>query len=111
MKKAASRAPGPGAPKKAETTARTTYTLELAAELTGAEPELIRYYHVSGVLTAIPASVKTKPLFDDDAIYELRRLEHYRRHFGANRAALVFIGGLLREVSRLEAELRFRSHP
>ena len=88
---------------------RATYTLKLASQMTGAEPELIRYYHVSGVLHTAPKSGRS-PLFDDDAIYELRRLEHYRRQLGANREALVFIGGLLREVSRLEDELRFRSH-
>ncbi|HZZ17845.1 MAG TPA: MerR family transcriptional regulator [Opitutaceae bacterium] len=89
--------------------ARASYTLKLASQMTGAEPELIRYYHVSGILHAAPKGGRS-PLFDDDSIYELRRLEHYRRQLGANRQALALIGGLLREVARLEAELRFRGH-
>jgi hypothetical protein len=88
---------------------RATYTLQIASQMTGAEPDLIRYYHVSGVLHAAPKAGRS-PMFDDDAIYELRRLEHYRRQLGANRQALAFIGSLLREVARLEGELRFRSH-
>jgi hypothetical protein len=95
------------APKKT-VGARMTYTLEVASKMTGAEPELIRYYHVSGVVHAAPKG--SGAMFDDDAIYELRRLEHYRRHLGANRQALALIGGLLREVARLEAELRFKGH-
>jgi hypothetical protein len=96
------------APKKA--TPRATYTLERASKMTGAEPELIRYYHVSGVFHAAPKAARS-PVFDDDAIYELQRLEHYRRQLGASRQALVFISTLLREVARLEGELRFRNHP
>jgi len=107
MKKPQAKAPRRRGQKQTGPVARATYTLELAAQLTGAEPELIRYYHVSGVLQAHPA-MAAEPVFDDDAIYELRRLEHYRRHLGANRQALVLIGGLLREVARLEAELRSR---
>jgi hypothetical protein len=91
------------------TAARSTYTIELASQMTGAAPELIRYYHISGVLHTAPKGGR-RPVFDDDAIFELRRLEHYRRQLGANRQALVFIGSLLRDVARLEAELRFRAH-
>jgi hypothetical protein len=105
MKKHTARAKRPKVRKKSGSATRTTYTLELASRLTGTEPELIRYYHVSGVLH-LNSAAAAEPVFDDDAIYELRRLEHYRRHLGASREVLVLIGGLLREVARLEAEVR-----
>ncbi|HEY5228997.1 MAG TPA: hypothetical protein VIJ19_10675 [Opitutaceae bacterium] len=105
MKKPPARTLGRKGHERAGRGVRATYTLELAARLTGAEPELIRYYHVRGILHARSAQA-AEPVFDDDTIYELRRLEHYRRHLGANREALVLIGGLLREVARLEVELR-----
>jgi hypothetical protein len=104
MKKQPSKAKSRKVQKRSKAGAWPTYTVELAAQLSGTEPELIRYYHVSGILHAHGARLQG-PVFDDDAIYELRRLEHYRRHLGANRDALVLIGRLLREVARLKAEV------
>jgi hypothetical protein len=92
--------PGRGSP--------ATYSIEAAAELVGIHPELVRYYCSRGFLGAVSPD---KPVFDDDAIYELRRIEHYRRHHGVSRRALPVISELLREVQRLEAELRFRGYP
>ena len=104
MKKQAKRAK---APKRAS---MQGYSIEAAAELTGVDPELIRYYCSHGIVAVVRARPRQAPLFDDDAIYELRRIEHYRRHFGVDRTALAFIGGLLREVARLEGELRYHGH-
>jgi hypothetical protein len=104
MKKQARKSKPPRVP------STTGYSIDAAAELTGVEPELIRYYCSHGIVAVVQARRRQGPVFDDDAIYELRRIEHYRRHFGVDRSALAFIGGLLREVARLENELRFHGH-
>ncbi|HEY4989517.1 MAG TPA: MerR family transcriptional regulator [Opitutaceae bacterium] len=90
---------------------RSTYTLEAAAELADVHPELVRYYLSQGVFGPLAAGEGQTPLFDEDAVYELRRIEHFRRHYGVHRRALPLISRLLRDVARLEAELRFRREP
>ncbi len=50
-------------------------------------------------------------VFDDDALYDLRRIKHYRRLHGVNLRALPVVFGLLREIESLRAELRFRRDP
>ena len=91
--------------------AKSTYTLKAAAEITGTHPDLILYYHGRGVFGAGATTARGMPVFDDDGIYELRRLEHYRRHLTADKAALALIAGLLHQVARLETALRYRDHP
>jgi DNA-binding transcriptional MerR regulator len=86
---------------------RATYSLGVAAELAGVHPELARYYWQRGLLGSGRPAQGEDPVFDDDALYELRRIEHYRQHFGVSRRALPLLCRLLREVARLEAEVRF----
>jgi hypothetical protein len=86
--------------------ARATYSLEVVAELAGVHPDLALHYWKQGLFGSRAAS-GSKPRFDDDALYELRRIEHYRQHYGISRSALPLITRLLREVARLEAEVRF----
>jgi DNA-binding transcriptional MerR regulator len=90
---------------------RSTYSLDDAARLADVHPELARYYHRLGLFGSVAGDPESAPVFDDDGIYELRRIEHYRRHYGVNRRALPLISRLLREVARLEAEVRFRDSP
>jgi DNA-binding transcriptional MerR regulator len=90
---------------------RQTYSLEDAARAADVHPELLRYYCRVGLFGPDKGDPESDPVFDDDAIYELRRIEHYRRHYGVNRRALPLISGLLRELARLEAEVRFRGFP
>jgi DNA-binding transcriptional MerR regulator len=92
---------GPGA---------ATYPLETAARLADVHPDVLRYYCRLGLLGRARAGV-LELIFDDEAIYEVRRIEHYRRHRGVNRQALPLVLELLREVERLEAELRFLRSP
>jgi DNA-binding transcriptional MerR regulator len=96
---------------RAESPGRSTYSLGDAAELTDVHPEMIRYYCRLGMFTPVRGDLEAEPVFDDDAIYELRRIEHYRRHYGVNRRALPLICRLLRDVARLEAEVRFQEGP
>jgi DNA-binding transcriptional MerR regulator len=90
---------------------RSTYSVDEAAQLAEVHPELVRYYFRLGLFGPHRAETDSEPVFDDDAIYELRRIEHYRRHYGVSRQALPLISRLLREVARLEAEVRFRQAP
>ena len=83
------------------------YSLETAARLAGVHPEMLRYYCQLGLFGAARVQGETELVFDDDALYELRRFEHYRRHHGVNRRTLRLICDLWRDVERLEAELRF----
>jgi DNA-binding transcriptional MerR regulator len=87
------------------------YSLEDAARLAGMHPEMLRHYCRLGLFGAARARQEATPTFDDDALYELRRFEHYRRHHGVSRRTLRLICSLWREIDRLQAELRFRRGP
>jgi DNA-binding transcriptional MerR regulator len=85
-----------------------TYSLETAARLAGVHPEMLRYYCQLGLFGDERARSETELIFDDDALYELRRFEHYRRHNRVSRKTLRLLCDLWREVERLQIELRFR---
>lgn len=87
------------------------YSLDAAAVLAGVHPEMLRYYCQIGLLGARRSGEEGEPTFDDDALYEVRRIEHFRRHHGVNRQALPLLCGLLREVERLRSEVRFLRGP
>ena len=88
-----------------------TYSLEAAARLAGVHPEMLRYYCQLGLFGETREQPEAELIFDDDALYELRRFEHYRRQHKLNRKTLRLICGLWREVERLNAELRFLRGP
>jgi DNA-binding transcriptional MerR regulator len=92
-------------------TGPATYSLEAAARLAGVHPEMLRYYCRLGLFGEARAQPGTELVFDDDALFELRRIEHYRRHHGVNRKTLRLICGLWHEIERLQTELRFRRGP
>jgi DNA-binding transcriptional MerR regulator len=83
------------------------YSLEDTARLAGVHPEMLRYYCQLGLFGEARARPEAELVFDDDALYELRRFEHYRRRLGVNRQTLRLLCDLWREVERLETELRF----
>ncbi len=84
-----------------------SYSLEAAAGLADVHPEMLRYYCQMGILGQVRAKADAELIFDDDAIYELRRFEHYRQHHGLNRKTLRLLCELWREVERLRNEVRF----
>ncbi|MFA6289203.1 MAG: hypothetical protein WC661_17610 [Opitutaceae bacterium] len=88
-------------------TGPATHSLETAAALAGVHPAMLRHYCRLGLFGEARAQPDAEPVFDDDALYELRRFEHYRLKQGVNRKTLRLICGLWREVDRLQAELRF----
>jgi hypothetical protein len=87
------------------------YSLESAAQLAGVHPEMLRYYCRLGILGEAQAQWDADPVFDDDALFELRRFESYRRQHSVDRPTLRLILGLKREVERLRAEVRFLRGP
>jgi len=87
------------------------YSLHAAAHLCGMHPDLVRHYCELGLLGPERADPGREPLFDDTALYELRRIEHYQRHYGVNRQTLPVLCELWREVDRLQAEVRFLRGP
>ena len=90
-----------------DNTGPAVHSLETAAALAGVHPQMLRHYCKLGLFGEARAQPDTEPVFDDDALYELRRFEHYRLKQGVNRKTLRLICGLWREVDRLQAELRF----
>jgi putative ubiquitin-RnfH superfamily antitoxin RatB of RatAB toxin-antitoxin module len=89
----------------------STYSIEDAARMAGIHPELLRHYCRLGIFGRSMAAKDADPVFDDDSLYELLRFEHFRRFHGWNRRTARLICNLLREVERLQAELRFRRGP
>ena len=87
------------------------YSLEDAARLADLHPEMLRFYCQQGLCGEARTKPESELTFDDDALYELRRFEHYRRRHGVNRKALRLIASLSREVERLNRELRFLHGP
>lgn len=87
------------------------YSLSTAAHLTGVHPELLRHYCQLGLVGGPRAEAEYEPTFDDNALFEVRRIEHFQRDLGVNRQALPLICGLLREVDRLQTEIRFLRGP
>jgi DNA-binding transcriptional MerR regulator len=83
------------------------YSLEAAAALCGVKPAMLRYYCRLGLLGPGRADPASEPVFDDNALYEVRRIEHYQHHHGVNRQALPHLCELWRELERLQAEIRF----
>ncbi len=86
------------------------HSLAEAAALTGVRPDLLRYYCRVGLLGRERARGGA-PLFDDDALYEVRRIEHVRQAYGVTRRALPLFCDLLRQVDRLQEEVRFLRGP
>ena len=83
--------------------------LEASAE-TGVSPELLRYYRKVGLLGRDRA-IKKDPIFDDSALFEIRRIERLRTEFGVSRRALPLFCELFRRVEHLQNEVRYLRGP
>jgi DNA-binding transcriptional MerR regulator len=83
------------------------HTIEAVATLTGASRrEILRDYQ-SGLLLSRAAAGSETLMFDDEAVYRVRRIEHLRSVQGINLAGIRLIFELMNEVRRLEDEMRF----
>src|SRR6185369_10518727 len=63
---------------------RAPYTLEELALHGGASPSLVQRYLDEGLLEPIAGNARTAWFFDDNALYELRRIQRLRRELGLN---------------------------
>ena len=86
--------------------APATYSLSIAANQCGVHPALVVHYCRIGLLGSALAEAPGEPVFNDDTLFELRRVEHYRRHHGIERRTLRLLCSLWHDVDRLEAEVR-----
>jgi DNA-binding transcriptional MerR regulator len=82
------------------------YSLATAAKLAGVHEDLVRHYCRIGLLGDTRQTATSEPVFDDQAIYEIRRIEHFRKHHAVNLRALPLVYRLTNEIERLSAELR-----
>ncbi len=81
------------------------YTLEELARLGGVSPALLQRYVDEGLIDPIAGNMRTSFFFDDNALFELRRIQRLRRELGVNIAGVAVIHELQRQIDELKAEL------
>jgi MerR family transcriptional regulator, heat shock protein HspR len=81
------------------------YTLEELARLGGVSPALLQRYVDEGLIDPIAGNMRTSFFFDDNALFELRRIQRLRRELGVNIAGVAVIHELQRQLDDLKAEL------
>ena len=84
------------------------FDLRTAAKDTAVDPDGIRAYCREGLVRAIDYKEDGEPLFDEDAIYWLRRIQNLRTEMQLEGRGLRIVLDLLREVEQLRQELRAR---
>src|SRR6185503_15386276 len=84
---------------------QSPYTLEELARLGGVPPALAQRYVDEGLLEPVAGHPRTAWFFDDNALFELRRIERLRHELGVNIAGVAVIRDLLRQIDELKAEL------
>ena len=90
-----------------ETPRGLVYSLDRAAELAGVDTDLIRSYCELGLLAQVHSEgPDAEARLAEDALYEVRRIEHFRRGHGVNLQALPLLCALVHEVERLRREVR-----
>ena len=85
----------------------SAYSLEIVARIAGVSTETILHYTEQGLIPSRPDSGKS-PVFDDQALLTLRRIEQLRSTCEANTAGLKLILELMDQVDRLKTALRSR---
>jgi DNA-binding transcriptional MerR regulator len=82
------------------------YDVRTAAEYTAVDPDGIRGYLREGLVRAISYKDDGEPLFDEDGIYWLRRIQSLRTEMRLEGPGLRIVLDLMQEVERLRQELR-----
>ncbi|MEO6244869.1 MAG: chaperone modulator CbpM [Opitutaceae bacterium] len=91
--------------------AQLLYSLEAAAQFTGVHSDLLRRYCRMGLLGEARAAAEAELIFDDNALYEVRRIERFRRRHHVNLRALPLVCAMAGAIARLEREIRLlRNH-
>jgi hypothetical protein len=84
------------------------YDIRAAAEYSAVDPEGIRTFCRQGFVTAVKYR-DGEPVFDEDGIYWLRRIQNLRSETQLDGRALRVVLELMREVERLRQALRASS--
>lgn len=87
------------------------FSIDDAAYLTGVHADMLRYYSRTGLIESSRGVVGPDLSFDENALGEIRRIEHYRRNLGVGRLALPLVCELQREGERRHIELHFLRYP
>lgn len=83
------------------------YSLEGVMHLTGASRRSVLVYCRAGLVRPRGDGEKEPMVFDDEAVYTIRRIEFLRTERGINLEGVRMIFELNRELRRLQEELRF----
>lgn len=83
------------------------YNLDGVVHLTGVSRRSVLLYCKSGLVRAQEDPNIGTLVFDDEAIFTIRRVEYLRSHRGINLDGIRMIFDLMNEVRRLEHEMRF----
>jgi hypothetical protein len=83
------------------------YPIEIVAHLTHTPRHLIAVYCRHGLIAPVSPPESEGWWFDDNAIYELRRLGSLRAEYGLEPTALRLLIEMHRELDRLREEVRF----
>lgn len=81
------------------------YTIEDLARRAGVSPTLVQRYLEEGLLAPIAGNARTSWFFDDNALFELRRIQRLRRELGVNLAGVAVIHELLQQIDELKTEI------
>ena len=81
------------------------YSLDDLARLAGISPALVQRYFDEGFIEPIAGNPRTAWFFDDNALFEVRRIERLRGDLGVNIAGVGVILELQRQIDELQAEL------
>jgi DNA-binding transcriptional MerR regulator len=88
--------------------AEAVYTLAVLAELGGVTPEMVLHYLDRGFLVVRGRTevMVVGASWDDEALRQLRRIEHLRTTYAVNEAGLRYVLGLLRELDEVRSARR-----
>ena len=81
------------------------YTIEDLARRAGVAPALVQRYLDEGLIEPIAGNARTSWFFDDNALFELRRIQRLRHDLGVNIAGVAVIHELLQQLEELKMEL------
>lgn len=91
-----------------EVTFQALHTLSTAAAFAGISRETLKLYHSEGLVKEVGFGPQRDPLFNDDGLRQVRRIEHLRLRCGINLDGLRLMIGLMDEVEELHETLRQR---
>ncbi|MDY6842719.1 MAG: chaperone modulator CbpM [Thermodesulfobacteriota bacterium] len=83
---------------------RKRLTMEEVSQEVGIHSSIIQGYLDFGILKPTEI-VGGRPLFDDDAVYHLRRIQRLRKDLGVNLVGAGIISDLVEEIEKLHKEI------